>query len=96
MAEKGFTSGERRGLIVLLAGMCLIIAWVLMSKGCRGNETNAISTDAVAAHASIVALRDSNASIVKVKNNTKKKSGRKVSRRPDGKKRDYLAEPIDE
>ncbi|MDE6264908.1 MAG: hypothetical protein K2M11_07155, partial [Paramuribaculum sp.] len=92
MAEKGFTSGERRGLIVLLAGMCVIIAWVLMSKTCGSNEPKTIPTAAVAAHDSIVMHRDSNASVAKVISNIKKKSGRKVSRRPDGKKRDYLAE----
>lgn len=94
MAEKGFTSGERRGLIVLLAGMCIIIGWVLMSKTSVSNEPKTIPTAAVAAHDSIVMQRDSNASVLK--DNTKKKSGRKASRRPDGKKRDYLAEPIDE
>ncbi len=96
MADKGFTSGERRGLIVLLAGMCLIVAWALLARGCGGNEVKEISAATAAAHDSIAAQRDSGAVIVKVKNNTKKKSGKKASRRPDGKKRDYLAEPIDE
>lgn len=96
MAEKGFTSGERRGLIVLLAGMCLIVAWSLLAIGCGNNEVKDISVGAVAAHDSLVAQRDSNTSVIKIKNSTKKKSGRKVSHRADGKKRDYLGEPIDE
>ncbi|MDE5744320.1 MAG: hypothetical protein K2H84_01510 [Paramuribaculum sp.] len=97
MSDKGFTSGERRGLIVLLVIMCCIVGWSIIAKSCTGNvEYKAITEEAKQLHDSIISSKDTSRveKTIKKSGETKKSQTKKM--RPDGKKRNYLAEPIHE
>ncbi len=95
MSDKSFTSGERRGLILLLIVITSLLGVALFNRSCsERTPVNKLSSEAEAAHDSSVAVIDSVA-IPEAKPKKKKKTS-KNNRRPDGIKRDYLSEPIHE
>lgn len=90
MADKNFTSGEKRGLIALVILIAVIVGWTLMSRSC-GSSRDVVCPAEVS---------DTITPKVKVKSgddstSTRKKKKKTVNknRRPDGKQRDYLSEP---
>ena len=95
MSDKGFTSGERRGLIVLLVVMCCIVGWSIIGKSCAGNVGHEVITeDAKRLHDSIISSKDTSAVEHTMKKSGKARKSKTRRPQPDGKKRNYLAEPI--
>lgn len=92
MADKNFTSGEKRGLIALVTLMAVIVGWTLMSRSC-GSSRDVICpaevSDTITPKATVkVKSGDDSTSTRRKKKKTVNKN-----RRPDGKQRDYLSEP---
>lgn len=98
MADKGFTSGERRGLIVLLAIMSIIVAWSLVNKSCSESESRQVelSEEMKATHDSVIAAADTVRMEQKSRRISKTRVAKTKNKLPEGKKRNYLAEPVDE
>ncbi|MDE5821134.1 MAG: hypothetical protein K2H50_01005 [Paramuribaculum sp.] len=96
MTDKGFTSGEKRGLIVLLVVMAVIVGWSVISKGCASNvgQTESPSDRMIMIHDSLSHINDSVKLIKQSKRKTKTRKVKVKSVKPDGLKRDYLSEPV--
>lgn len=104
MARFDFTSGERRGLIVLLAGLTLLIA-VTSLRLCSGTsdpvQTNINGGSAVASVEtgdSLMKQTDNTETTQKpVKRKTRAKSAKTTrSSHPDGRQRKHLDDLVDE
>ncbi len=92
MADKNFTSGEKRGLIILVALIAIIVGWTLISRSCATSHEASctiVASDTIAPKA-IIKIKSAGDSTSTRK---KKKQARNKNRRPDGKQRDYLSEP---
>lgn len=96
MADKGFTSGEKRGLIVLLIIMSVIVGWSLISKSCDSESGNmpAPSEQMIMTHDSLTYIEDSAKFDKRIKRKTKTRKTKSKKVVPDGRKRDYLSEPV--
>ncbi|MDE5837522.1 MAG: hypothetical protein K2K52_07355 [Paramuribaculum sp.] len=97
MSDKEFTSGEKRGLIVLLVIMGAIVGWSLISKSCvyNSDKVQAPSEREIIVHDSLTRINDSNKLFKPEKRKIRQRKVRQQKIRPDGRKRDYLAEPVD-
>lgn len=92
MADINFTSGEKRGLIVLVALIAIIVGWTLISRSCANSGEvpyNASASDTIMPKVGIKVKSAGDSTATRRK---KKKTSDK-NRRPDGKQRDYLSEP---
>lgn len=104
MARFDFTSGERRGLIVLLACLTLLIATTSLhlcsgsSDPVQTNINRGAATANVASGDSLMTQTDTTETSLKpVKRKTRAKSAKTTrSSRPDGRQRKHLDELVDE
>ncbi|MCI9607957.1 MAG: hypothetical protein HFJ94_07285 [Muribaculaceae bacterium] len=94
MSDKSFTSAERRGLILLLIIITLLLGIAVINRACNRVSPPAPLTEAAkSAHDSLISSIDS-VTTPKATPKPKKKAGAGKKKAPDGTKRNYLSEPV--